>query len=255
MSDCKSDGSNSTYGGSNPPAAPFFSAYTDIGWKEEYQSLCSDLQHSGKNELYYYAIPNILQKRLNLPSNTRLSFVDIPKPVESIWHRDTRGEWVINVYIEPGNGKTEFRTGNFTSEKNQSWCINVSEEHRVCTPNPRQFIQIELEQTWQWPDTKLLWQEWLKQKHNNSLINDRAWLHLHHSEYVSQLTRTVDWHQAPGIWGLVIVPIKGHTIIEYKDAIININKPTLVQTNILHKWIPGTEDNVFWAYKIKCITR
>ena len=251
MSDRNSDGSN-TYGGSNPPAAPFLPAHTSIGWKNEYKSLCKTLAHSGQNQLYYYTVPSILQKRLNLPRNTRVSFVDIPEPVDSIWHRDTRGKWVINIYTVSGNGRTDFRTGSFIAKDNESWCINVSEEHKVCTPNPRQFIQIELEQHWQWPDIKSLWNKWLTQRHSKDLIVDRAWLHLNHStELVSQLTKTVDWHKAPGIWGLFIVPIKGATIIEYEDYTVNITKPTVVQTNILHKWIPASKNNVFWAYKIK----
>lgn len=249
MSDCNSDGIY-TYGGSNPPAAPFLPAYTNLGWKEEYKNLCKDLQHSGRNELHYYSIPTVLQKRLNLPKNTRTSFVDIPKPVDTIWHRDTRGKWVINFYTVSGNGRTDFRTGTFTSKDNESWCIDVSEEHRVCTPSMRQFVQIELEQDWHWPDTSALWKEWLQQKHNKRLISDRAWLHLDHDDNVSQLTRTVEWHKAPRIWGLVIVPIKGTTTIEYEDFSVYINKPTLVQTNILHRWIPDAKDNIFWAYKI-----
>lgn len=229
----------------------FLPAHTNIGWKEEYKSLCKDLQHSGRNELYYYSIPPVLQKRLNLPKNTRLSFVDIPKPVESIWHRDTRGKWVINIYTVSGNGRTDFRTGSFVAKDNDSWCINVSEEHRVCTPLPRQFIQIELEQHWEWPDIITLWQEWLRQKHNKQLITDRAWMHLDHPDNVSHLAHTVDWHKAPGIWGLLIVPMKGYTTIEYPDSAIKVNKPMIVQTNILHKWIPTSKNNVFWAYKIK----
>jgi hypothetical protein len=97
-----------------------------------------------------------------------------------------------------------------------------------------------------------LWKEWLIQKNNDKLIKDRAWLHLDHpTELVSQLVRTVDWHKAPGIWGLFIIPMKGYTTIEYPDSVIKVNKPMIVQTNILHKWIPTSKNNVFWAYKIK----
>ena len=255
MSDCKSDGSLCTYGGSNPPAAPFFPAYVDVNWKEEYKILCNNLQHSGRAELYYYSIPKMLQHRLNLPKNNRLSFVDIPIPVNSIWHKDIRGKWVINLYTLSGNGTTDFKSGSFLAKDNEAWCINVSEEHRVCTPQPRQFVQIELIQDWTWPNVTELWQEWLRQKHINKLTPDRAWIHLTDStELVSHLTRTVEWHKAPGIWGLLIVPIKGYTTIEYKDKIINIKEPMILQTNILHRWIPTTIDNVFWAYKIKCTT-
>jgi hypothetical protein len=103
---------------------------------------------------------------------------------------------------------------------------------------------------------KELWRLWLIQKHNNQLIKDRAWLHLDHpSELVSQLTKTIEWHKAPGIWGLFLVPLKGTTTIEYKDSTVKINKPIIVQTNVLHRWIPNEKDNVFWAYKIKCITK
>lgn len=100
-------------------------------------------------------------------------------------------------------------------------------------------------------ELKQLWKEWLIQQHNGQLIEDRAWLHLDHKEHVSRLVRTVDWHKAPGIWGLFIVPIKGYTTIEYKDRIVDINKPMILQTNISHRWIPTSKNNVFWAWKIK----
>lgn len=97
-----------------------------------------------------------------------------------------------------------------------------------------------------------LWKEWLIAEHDKTLVEDRAWLHLPNSQHlVSRLVRVVDWHKAPGIWGLFIVPIKGYTIIEYKDTIIEVRTPKLLQTNILHRWIPKSKDNVFWAYKIK----
>lgn len=110
-----------------------------------------------------------------------------------------------------------------------------------------------------WPNQEYtatdIWHMWLKQKHDGSLIVDRAWLHLDHPTLlVSSLTRTVEWHVAPKIWGLDIWPIHGYTTIEYKDKIINIKEPMILQTNILHRWIPTTIDNVFWAYKIKCTT-
>lgn len=250
VSDRNSDGTI-TYGGSNPPAAPFFSAHTNIGWKEEYRHICKNLKHSGRDELFYYEVPLVVQRRLNLPKNNRVSFVDIPKPVDSIWHKDNRGKWVLNIYTRSGNGRTDYRQQSFQARDNESWCIDVSQEHRVCTPLPRQFVQIELAQDWEWPDTNSLWHEWLDQKHCNKLLDDRAWLHLDHESNVSQLKHQIDWHQAPGIWGLVVVPIKGTTTIEYKDYSITINKPMLVQTNILHKWKPNSKNNVFWAFKIK----
>lgn len=96
-----------------------------------------------------------------------------------------------------------------------------------------------------------LWKEWLKQKHDGKLIQDRAWLHLDHPTLlVSSLVRTVDWHIAPGIWGLNIWPIRGYTSIEYPTKCIKINTPQQVHTNTLHRWIPSTPGNVFLAEKL-----
>lgn len=96
-----------------------------------------------------------------------------------------------------------------------------------------------------------LFKKWLIAEHNNTLIEDRAWLHLPDDKHlVSRLVFEVDWHKAPKIWGLFIVPIKGSTTIQYETQKIVIDKPMTLQTNVLHKWIPNTRDNIFWAYKI-----
>lgn len=96
-----------------------------------------------------------------------------------------------------------------------------------------------------------LWKEWLKQKHEGRLIQDRAWLHLDHPTLlVSSLTRTVDWHVAPKIWGLDIWPIHGYTTIEYPSHTIQVNTPQRVHTNTPHRWIPSTPNNVFLAEKV-----
>lgn len=96
-----------------------------------------------------------------------------------------------------------------------------------------------------------IWHMWLKQKHAGSLIVDRAWLHLDHPTLlVSSLTRTVDWHVAPKIWGLDIWPIHGYTTIEYPSHTIQVNTPQRVHTNTPHRWIPSTPNNVFLAEKV-----
>lgn len=95
-----------------------------------------------------------------------------------------------------------------------------------------------------------LWHLWLRQKHLGQLVEDRAWLHLDHpTELVSSLVRTVDWHEAPGVWGLLIVPIAGTTAIDYPAHTLYVDQPTLLHTNTLHRWRPVTQ-NVFWARKL-----
>ena len=143
VSDRNSDGSN-TYGGSNPPAAPFYQVTLDPSWHSEYE-LCTVLQHSGSDELFYYNVPNVVARRLTLPAYTRLSWVVIPKPTQSRWHTDTRSQPVINYYVHAGNGVTEFGNGSsFVAQDNEAWWLDVGQMHRVTAPAIRRFLQIEL---------------------------------------------------------------------------------------------------------------
>jgi hypothetical protein len=79
---------------------------------------------------------------------------------------------------------------------------------------------------------------------------DRAWQHLDHPHYlISSLTRTVDWHTAPGIRGLILVPLQASTLVQYPTHTAHINTPHAVHTHTLHRWIPQP-GNVFLAHKL-----